>query len=82
MKPITVVLIPGFFGFTNFGRLVYFSHVKVALERVASQQLGRSVGAVLGVGEGTDARQTAEAPVRRLVQNQVAQHGHAHDHFG
>lgn len=33
MKPIRVVLIPGFFGFTNFGRLVYFSHVKTALER-------------------------------------------------
>lgn len=31
--PISVVLIPGFFGFTNFGRLVYFSHVKNALER-------------------------------------------------
>ena len=33
MQPLQVFLIPGFFGFTNFGRLVYFTHVSSALER-------------------------------------------------
>lgn len=33
MQPLHVYLIPGFFGFTNFGRLVYFTHVSSALER-------------------------------------------------
>ena len=28
-----IYLIPGFFGFINFGRLVYFGHVRDALER-------------------------------------------------
>lgn len=33
MQPLNVFLVPGFFGFVNFGRLVYFSHVADALER-------------------------------------------------
>lgn len=36
-SPIQIYLIPGFFGFTNFGRLVYFTHVSDALERELRQ---------------------------------------------
>ena len=37
-----IYLIPGFFGFINFGRLVYFGHVRDALERMLD---GRGVAA-------------------------------------
>ncbi|MCA9686067.1 MAG: triacylglycerol lipase, partial [Myxococcales bacterium] len=37
-----IVLVPGFFGFVNFGRLVYFAHVHELLER-EFQRHGRKV---------------------------------------
>jgi len=33
-----IFLIPGFFGFVNFGRLVYFTHVREFLEDVCARE--------------------------------------------
>lgn len=57
-ETIRVYLVPGFFGFTNFGELKYFAHVKEALERSFAD---RGVKAFV---ERVKTSPTASLPVR------------------
>jgi triacylglycerol lipase len=57
-ETIRVYLVPGFFGFTNFGELKYFAHVKEALEHAFAE---RGVKAFV---ERVKTSPTASLPVR------------------
>lgn len=57
-RRVRVYLVPGFFGFTNFGELKYFAHVKEVLEK-ACAELG-----VDAVVERVQTAPTASIPTR------------------
>src|SRR5688572_24190297 len=77
MRTHHVFLIPGFFGFVNFGRLVYFSHVREFLEDAfARERLPVEIHRVrLGP---TSSLRVRAAELLRFVRDTAPEHAPIH----